>query len=286
MGNELKSEAEFLELPSGRLFSVRTLVANTNDEVVVFVPPFAEEMNKSRKMMALLLNELALSGSSGLLFDLVGTGDSQGELDDTEWSDWIYNLRDVVNFALDVLGAKSISFVALRTGALLLNDYLNGHHGAVINSKIKAIHYWNPVFNASQFVTQFLRLRLAADMMGEGGEKVTVKQLKAQLEALGQLEVAGYMLNQNLIAGMENARIALPQMHDEFNVWFYEISSMGKVTPGLQRMIPKVCGDSINQQAFSLEGPQFWSTQEIALCKDLIDMTVLNNSGVEETSND
>jgi hypothetical protein len=43
------------------------------------VPPFAEEMNKSRRMIAEVGRRLEGSGVGMLLVDLFGTGDSEGE---------------------------------------------------------------------------------------------------------------------------------------------------------------------------------------------------------------
>src|SRR5215472_18869506 len=56
---------------------------------VVFVPPFAEEMNLSRRMVALQARMLAAAGVSVLLVDLYGTGDSAGDFSEARWALWV-----------------------------------------------------------------------------------------------------------------------------------------------------------------------------------------------------
>tara|TARA_B110000238_G_C16067394_1_gene413366 strand:- start:879 stop:1052 length:174 start_codon:yes stop_codon:yes gene_type:complete len=50
---------------------------------VIFVPPFAEEMNRSKRMYVLFARLLADAGIKSICFDFAGTGDSSGE-----WSDF------------------------------------------------------------------------------------------------------------------------------------------------------------------------------------------------------
>ncbi len=56
---------------------------------VVYVHPFAEEMNKSRRMAALQSRALAAAGFAVLQIDLLGCGDSSGDFGDASWDEWI-----------------------------------------------------------------------------------------------------------------------------------------------------------------------------------------------------
>lgn len=264
----------FYSSSSGELFYLHVRAHADSGKALLVIPPFAEEMNKSRKMMALLLNRAAEQGREGFLFDLFGTGDSEGEFADAGWQKWLDNLGDMLVRLKQTYQVTDIAVVAIRTGALLLNDYLNQLNDAD-DIGITSIHYWNPVFNSSQFVSQFLRLKLAADMMQEGAEKLTAKQLRAQLAEQGQLEVAGYTLNESLIAGLEQANIALPPSLQQTDTGFYELNALGKLTPGLQKYIPTVMGEG-DYLSWAHNAPQFWSTQEISLCEALLQQTLDN----------
>ena len=120
-----KYHPEFLDLTSGRLFSLKVFAArNSQNKAIIFIPPFAEEMNKSRKMMKSML-EVAAEHGDGFLFDLFGTGDSQGHFEQATWAKWKQNLGDYVDSVMFSGHYSNIEFICLRTGSLLLNDWLN-----------------------------------------------------------------------------------------------------------------------------------------------------------------
>jgi len=264
--------AEFQPFSSGRLFCLRTSKKDSRpSKVVLVVPPFAEEMNKSRKMMSLLLAEAVSEDTCGYLFDLYGTGDSDGDFCQATWDIWRANLIDMLEFISAQKDVEHISIVAIRTGALLVNSVL-AEEGAY-GSKINALHYWNPVFNAALYISQFLRLKLAANMMRNEGPKVGVKELRQELQVEGKLEVAGYTLNQALIEGMEGASIALHLSFLKVPLHFYELSSRDQITPGLMKKISEVRESSELCFTHVVEGSQFWSTQEIARSEALLGLT-------------
>ena len=60
---------------------------------VVYVHPFAEEMNRSRRMAALQARALAAAGFAVLQIDLHGCGDSSGDFGDASWEGWIEDVR-------------------------------------------------------------------------------------------------------------------------------------------------------------------------------------------------
>lgn len=270
--NSLNRIAEFKPFASGRLFCLRVAQKDSHpSRVVLVVPPFAEEMNKSRKMMSLLLAETASDTTGGYLFDLYGTGDSEGDFCLATWDLWRANLIDMLDFIAAQKGGEQISIVAIRTGALLVNSVLAEKNDA--SHKINSIHYWNPVFNASLFIAQFLRLKLAANMMRNKGPKVGVKELRQQLQDEGELEVAGYTLNQDLIEGMENSAISLHPSLSRLALHFYELSSLDQITPGLMKKITEVGGAADLRFTHVVDGAQFWSTQEVSICEPLLSVT-------------
>ena len=172
--NSLDRIAEFKHFESGRLFCLRISQENSlPSRVLLIVPPFAEEMNKSRKMMSLLLDEIAAENTAGYLFDLFGTGDSAGDFREATWGIWRANLVSMIDFIASQNGVEQISIVAIRTGALLVNSVLAEE--SAIADKIQSIHYWNPVFNASIFIGQFL-----TQFLGSHFRAVTTHHIRRQ----------------------------------------------------------------------------------------------------------
>src|SRR5688572_11677189 len=87
--------------------------------VVLLLPPFAEEMNKSRRMCALLAHGLAADGWRVVRIDLFGCGDSAGLLRDATWAQWCDDLRSELDRHL-CAKAPSLWLWGLRAGALFV----------------------------------------------------------------------------------------------------------------------------------------------------------------------
>jgi exosortase A-associated hydrolase 2 len=125
---------------------------------------------------------------------------------------------------------------------------------------------WQPVLKGEQFLTQFLRLRLAADMLQSGGDSGGTKALRAQLKAGGTLEIAGYELAPalgNAIDALDAAKLAPACPVD----WI-EVGQ--DLSPASVRVIA-AWGEGVTARA--VPGPQFWCTQEIEDAPALIDAT-------------
>jgi hypothetical protein len=80
---------------------------------LLFLPPFFEEMNRTRALLASVMGTLAGDGYACFLPDLPGTGESERALQDVAWQDW----RNAADAAFAATGAAAS--VGLRGGALL-----------------------------------------------------------------------------------------------------------------------------------------------------------------------
>src|SRR5688500_10479010 len=59
---------------------------------LIYVHPFGDEMNKSRRMAAIQARSFASTGLCVLQIDLFGCGDSSGEFGDARWNIWKQDL--------------------------------------------------------------------------------------------------------------------------------------------------------------------------------------------------
>ena len=78
-------EPLFIDRPGGDLFALYHPPRRAPQGGVVYIPPFAEEMNRSRRMAALQARALAESGWGVLTIDPYGCGDSAGDFADARW---------------------------------------------------------------------------------------------------------------------------------------------------------------------------------------------------------
>ena len=166
---------------------------------ILFLPPFAEEMNKSRHIVASQARALAAAGNRVMLLDLTGCGDSGGEFLDASWQIW---LQDAL-FAADTLvamGTAPLNLWGLRLGALLACELSQAR------PDIQKLMLWQPVLNGEQQIDQFLRLRSVSSAVN-GGLSFDRKMLWNELRAGRPLEIAGYELSSAMALELAKARL-------------------------------------------------------------------------------
>lgn len=270
-------EAFFLPTVSGQRFCLfhqpDPLTAARG--AVVYVHPFAEEMNKSRRMAALQSRAMAAAGYAVLQIDLHGCGDSSGDFGEASWESWI----DDVALACDWLQQRSDADLwlwGLRTGCLLASA------AAARMDTPSRLLMWQPVVSGKQFLQQFLRLKLAGELLGGDG-KGLMERLREQLAQGESLEVAGYRLSPGLASGLERAEL-LPAAQTMRVEWI-ELSGKpdGSLSPLASARIETWQSQGHRVRGHLVCGAAFWQTVEITECAALLDASILAMSGTAST---
>ena len=242
---------------------------------VVYVHPFAEEMNKSRRMAALQSRALAAAGFSVLQIDLHGCGDSSGDFGDASWDDWVNDVVQAVDWLTerDEAHAKAPLWLwGLRAGCLVAGE------AAAKLKEPSHFCFWQPATSGKLILQQFLRLKLAADMLS-GNSKGLMDEMKRALAQGQSLEIAGYSLAAALATGLEKANLVPAPSGAEKPVpcrleWL-ELSSRedAEITPVVHQSLDKwLAAGYVTQHQF-VQGPSFWQTQEIEDAPTLLKAT-------------
>lgn len=235
----------------------------------VCFPPFGEEMNRSRRMAALLGEALAARGVETLIFDPSGTGDSAGEFADALWEDWRDDGAAATAWLAERTGGP-VAAVGVRTGAALALDCARSESGS-----IRRLVLWQPVPSGRVFLTQILRLRLAA-AMNDPARQETTKELRTRL-ALGEtVEVAGYELTAEMADALETIRLADTPPPDGCPVHWIEVAGAPETpaSPAGRGTIERWRAGGAAVTETVVAGPQFWAIQEITTAPALIEATV------------
>lgn len=232
---------------------------------ILYLHPFAEEMNKSRRMAALACRALAEAGHAVLQIDLRGCGDSSADFGDASWADWQADVRLGLQ-ALDerVPVEVPLWLWGMRAGCLLAaNDW-----GRRVNYL-----FWQPMTSGKLALQQFLRLKLAAEM-GGGGGKGLMEQMKTELAAGRFVEVAGYRIGPGLAGGLETAQ--LTPAGTPGRVEWLEVSSRedAAMTPVAAQAIKTWQDAGWTVRSHLVQGPGFWASSEIEVAPALIARTV------------
>jgi len=233
----------------------------------VHVHAFAEEMNKARRMVSLAARALAAQGWAVLLLDLDGCGDSTGDFGDAIWNGWIDDVLFAHRWANEQFRSNCWLW-GFRAGCLLAAEAsarLGGQTPLLL---------WQPVLSGRLHFTQFLRVKLASEMLTQGEERTGVKTLRAQLAAGTSLEIAGYVLNPSLAASLEQSELRLDRQLA--CVAWLEISADAepRLSPASETRLSALRERGIPVEATAVTGPQFWQTVEISECPAFIDATL------------
>ena len=233
---------------------------------ILYVHPFAEEMNKSRRMAALQARAFARLGYSVLSLDLYGCGDSSGDFADARWDVWKRDvataaawLRDETHVPVHVWGLRLGATLALECW----REQPDGFSSALL---------WQPVMQGEQFMTQFLRLALAGDVVRESEETVSTERLRDQLRKGQVIEVGGYRLDPALVQAIDQCRLhqSLPAAAIH---WLDVRRTAGEPPTSVRRTVDawRARGSSLTYDA--VVGDAFWASFDIIDVPGLIAAT-------------
>lgn len=244
----------------------------------LFLHPFAEEMNKARRMVALQARALAQHGFAVLQIDLQGCGDSAGDFAEATWEGWLDDVARAAAWLRERSG-QPVALWGLRLGALLALDHLRQGNAPA------ALLLWQPVLNGGQALTQFLRLKVASQMLTEGGDSGGTSALRQALAAGQPQEIAGYTLAPALALALDQLDATkLPPPACPVH-WFELVADAARpVPPAAARVAEAWCQQGANVRTQAVAGPQFWATQEIAECPALLDATLAALTGTHHAA--
>jgi exosortase A-associated hydrolase 2 len=255
--------------PGQRLCVYHPAAGAAPRSLIVHAHPFAEEMNKTRRMAALQARRLAEAGHAVLQIDLLGCGDSSGDFADAAWQAWVDDLIRACDW---LRGHTQASAAPLwlwgqRAGCLLAAEAARQMAGPC------NFLFWQPTPSGKLVLQQFLRLKAASDML-DGGAKGVVEGLRQALAAGQPVEVAGYTISPALSQGLEAADLAPPPAAGRLEWLDVSTRTEAALTPVSAKAIEqwRQAGAAVRSQI--VPGPSFWQTTEIEEAPLLLDATI------------
>lgn len=268
----MAAEALFIDVgagAAGRRFAMHHLPRSaTPAGLAIYVQPFAEEMNKSRRMAALQAAAMAEAGWAVLLPDLLGCGDSAGDFGQASWDDWVDDVVQSCRWLKRQHGAPRVPLClwGLRSGCLLAAEAAK----QLEESAELRFLFWQPVLNGQVLLQQFLRLKLAGDLIGGTGKQAMESARQALANGQG-VDVAGYHMSPGMARGLSTARLApapTPCQVDWLDVVSREDAPAAPAADSAAASW-QAAGHLVRRH--KVVGPSFWQTSEIEVCPDLID---------------
>ena len=236
------------------------------------MPPFNEELNRSRSMLTLLATRLNAEGYGLAIVDLYGTGDSSGNYVDASWEIWRQDIVAVADW-LENEGFSCIGLLGLRLGAMLAAEVLVKDAG----KRFKKLLFWQPVTDGKIHLVQFLRIRLAANLERQTKEKETTKLLRSKLMDEGSVEVAGYEISRELAEAIDNTRMInyFEALQGATILWLEHRNEADQPLPkALTDTLSKCEENKLKLDFNTFVGPAFWQMHERTLAPEVIEKTL------------
>ena len=233
---------------------------------IIYVHPFAEEMNKARRMAALQSRSMAQAGYAVLQIDLLGCGDSAGDFSDATWLAWQADVQLAYRW-LRKQTQVPLTLWGLRVGCLIVAS-------AAVNlpERVNFI-FWQPTISGKHYWQQFIRLKMAGEL-ASGRAKGITEQLRRQLAAGEPVEISGYKVSASLAEGLEAAELEPPACGDGQVIWLEaSMRDEATFTPVSLKRIERWQAAGYMVNATMVRGPAFWQTSEIEYAPELIAAT-------------
>ena len=261
-------EIFFLPVGDGQRFCIyHPPQTSVERGAVLYLHPFAEEMNKSRRMASLQSRALAEAGYGVLQIDLLGCGDSSGDFSDATWEAWRGDVVHAVAWLRQRTSAP-LTLWGLRAGCLLAAN------AAVDLQEQPNFIFWQPVISGKQHWQQFMRLKAAAEL-ASGQAREVLEALRQRVDSGQNVEIAGYTVGHGLTRGLEKSELVPPRGQIGRVAWI-ELTSRqdGRMAPASLLRIEQWRSAGYAVEAIQVEGPGFWQTSEIEDVPKLVDSTL------------
>lgn len=237
------------------------------EHAIVVLPPFAEEMNKTRHLLSATMRGLAAAGHSCFMLDNYGTGDSEGDLDSATTAIWRDDLLALLNL-IKAAGYQQVNFIAVRFGAIQLFDLL---HQNTLPLTADNIVLWQPMFDVAKFWQQFARIKVAEAMAG--GVKLSQAELEQQLLAGETVEIAGYPISQAFYQSLFELQSTFPPQLAQCQLSWFETSQLDAIALPVQKKLEQL--QHLTAVNFvQLKAEPYWQTAELARADELIALTL------------
>lgn len=265
---KISLEPFFIDSVKGRIFALYFPAQSHQRGSLLYLPPFAEEMNRCRALVAEQARSLAQLGYACLLLDLYGVGESEGELADADWETWCLDTRTAVDW-LEARTQRPVILWGCRLGALLAADVANRDP-----NRFRQLLLWQPVTNGKLFMNQYLRLRVTS-LMDRGLPAETTDQIRENLAAGAIVDVAGYPLSGHLTQSIEaTAMTHFTALKGVDMAWFENVSEPeGKLSPASQKVVAELLSQENQVDVQPFIDPPIWQLHKRDSAVNLLEKT-------------
>ena len=239
---------------------------------IIYAHPFAEEINKSRRMAALQARAFAQAGYSVLQMDLYGCGDSAGDFGDARWDIWLDDLALGWHWLLERSEAP-LYLWGLRLGALLALDFAR-------RVSPDMLILWQPVISGRAHLNQFARMQNTARLFSEAprttghdaGTEIAGYKVAPELSAAINLADASALKPRCPVQWLE-LNAPPPKLADT-DTAAVDLHKQPALQAASAVLVQRWRDEGATVHTHPLHGELFWSSAEITVSAELLPATL------------
>lgn len=263
--------------PNGVLFGLYHPAARQPSRGrVLLLPALAEEFNTCHRLCAQACRAMADAGFDVLRFDLSGTGDSDGRLEDLGWAQWLADGQAALKALQDASSGQApevpLWLWGVRGGAMLAaalaaelgvaRDAAQDEGQPPQNTTLNLL-WWQPITQGRQQLQQWLRLDAARQWVGPSAEERgtagapnegsnAAERLMHEAVSLG-----GYGITPRWAADLRALKAPKPAGHGQW-VWLECQGAPGSPSVAAQHHASTVAALGWRSQTLAVQAPSFW----------------------------
>lgn len=241
----------FLPVEGGELFCLYHQPSSESAVrgAILYVPPFADEMNKCRRMAATQARAFAACGYAVLQLDLWGCGESSGDFADARWQRWLADLAAGWQW-LDQHCAAPRLLWAVRLGALLAYAF-----AASRAAEVAGALYWQPELDGAAHLQYLRRMQKLSGMFASSEDLPVAPNCD---------ELGGYQLAAELGAAIEQTRCVIAPAYPLSSIAF------GQQMDAASDLLSHWRDSGSRVELWHIDSPPFWNASEILLVPQAI----------------
>ena len=206
---------------------------------VVICQPMGHEYIYSHRALRQLATRLADVGFPVLRFDFYGCGDSSGDLDDTNISQWLRDISDSITELRSRSGVRQICLIGVRLGAAL--SFIT----AAQEDGVNAVVLWDPVVSGKPYIEEIRLLQR---------EALRSRPKSLWRKERGEEEVIGFPLSG--ILSTEIGRLSLLTISPKTSTRIFTVQSDGATNYDALSHHLRRCGVQFDHQ--QVQAPKIW----------------------------
>ncbi|MCJ8322130.1 MAG: hypothetical protein MJK12_21050 [Colwellia sp.] len=248
--------AEFWPGPNGGLFRICRSPDKINGHIL-YVPPLFEDANRHRHVFTRSAISAYQLNFKSIIYDAIGTGDSQKNLVDVTLAMWHEELLAQI-IQIRLTSDKPLVLCLPTSAVLLLTT-------EIIN-KVDVLQLWQPEFNGKRFVQQFKRLALTQDL-----SSIKTYSLPSDDTII---EIAGYRLQHQLLDELttQSLKSIFSDVAAKVKCFHFELLSDGEreLTLSRKNQFQKLSQLHLNTHLITVQDYKYWQASELIDPKEFL----------------